>query len=279
MLFTQQDLGVSTNAFGILNESIYIDHNTISPNTASVIVNEDINAGIVRFSDVESISEEYGCDYIDAMIAIAESNDIDIEQLAVAVDEARIIEEPDIIYELANVVINPISENSLAYIFCESMVDAYIDSGDEDYLSCIIDEGVGDFIMRQSDRWSRFKNSKPISILRKGPISGYIAHKEFKRQQEQQQNVADTKELKSQLGAANEKITAQAKELEAIKKQIAHKPKSWISRKIASLRKIYANYMSKAKQEGPNASVFKKIAAKVLSVIDALLKRLEEFTA
>lgn len=60
------------------------------------------------------------------------------------------------------------------------------------------------------------------------------------------------------ISAQSDTIEKQSKEIEAIKKQMATKPKSWVSRKIASLRKIYSNYMNKARQEGPNASIFKK---------------------
>ena len=359
MLYSQQDLNmnVCAGSFDILNESIYIDHNTISPNTVGVVINEDLNAGIVRFNDVESISEEYGCDYIDAMIAIAEANDIDPNQLAVAIDEAEIIENPTIIYELANVVINPISENSLAYIFCESMIDAYIETDDEDYLYGIVNEGLGDFIMKIHDKKEAFKNSTPISMLRHGPIDGYVKAQEHKRQHEQKEMVEKLKrgeivtkepdppppakpgrlsKMKDSLfskasaagSAAKSKITglyqskfgkkddtppavadvpAAAKvedkmaekqaaapvsksepvkaeapkevtNIEKVAKEAEGKPKRWISRKIASLRKIYANYLQKAREAGPNAGTFKKIASKILGVIDMLLEKLENFT-
>jgi len=121
------------NAFDILSECVYID-NFINPKTIPVVENSDLGAAVVRFSDIESISECYGCDYIDAMIAVAEQNDIDPEYLAVAVDEARIIEEPELVNELANVVINPISQYDPEYMFCEECFANYLETGDESFL-------------------------------------------------------------------------------------------------------------------------------------------------
>ena len=377
MLFTQADLNTSISSFDILNESIYIDHNTISPNTVGVVINEDLNAGIVRFNDVESISEEYGCDYIDAMIAIAEANDIDPNQLAVAIDEAEIIENPTIIYELANVVINPISENSLAYIFCESMIDAYIETDDEDYLYGIVEDSIlNEYSASTMASIQSIQNDPNISSAEKVRLIGHLKAKDtpvsLTRNPQSAKSRSDThtiQRLQKQLDTAtndyeniskqNADLTKQNQEMsnkwytklgkkvdkvgqfignhsgkiglgiaagtlahankdellntnlgkkvsdkygdtkvgkflglkrqeeapkevtniEKVAKEAEGKPKRWISRKIASLRKIYANYLQKAREAGPNAGTFKKIASKILGVIDMLLEKLENFTA
>ena len=142
MVFTEQDLNIGINPFDILNEATYVDGDAlISPFTVSMVENSDIGGVVVRFSDVESISESYGCDYIDAMIAIAEENNVDPNYMAVVVDEADIIADPYIITELANVVVNPQSPYSLAYQFCEACLDCFLESGgDEDYLDIMINE-------------------------------------------------------------------------------------------------------------------------------------------
>ena len=60
---------------------------------------------------------------------------------------------------------------------------------------------------------------------------------------------------------------------EAIKSiaEYRNKPKSIIAKKIASLRHIYSKYMESAQKHPEKASIFKKVAAKILSVIDKLL--------
>ena len=143
MLFTEDSLMTNVNGLSILDESCYIDSDVATLTTVPVVENSALGAAVVRFSDIEALAESNGCDFIDAMEAVAEQNEIDPEYLAVAVDEARIIEEPELVYELANVVINPQSENSLAYQFCEACLDGYIDSeGDETFLEAMIDEDV-----------------------------------------------------------------------------------------------------------------------------------------
>ena len=65
--------------------------------------------------------------------------------------------------------------------------------------------------------------------------------------------------------------------LAEIQRQMANAPKSWIAKKIASLRKLYQNYLYKAnvaKATG-QAGVFTKIAHKILSVIDALMRKMQ----
>ena len=142
MIFTEQDLNIGANAYNIINESVSIDMDRlISPNTISLVESNSIGGYIVRFNDVEELSEAYGIDYIDSMLAIAEVNGIDPQYLAVAVNEADIIMNPDLVYELANVVTVPISENSIAYQFCEACIDGYAYTGDEGYLELLINEG------------------------------------------------------------------------------------------------------------------------------------------
>ena len=166
MVFTEQDLNIGINPFDILNEATYVDGDAlISPFTVSMVENSDIGGVVVRFSDVESISESYGCDYIDAMIAIAEENNVDPNYMAVVVDEADIIADPYIITELANVVVNPQSPYSLAYQFCEACLDCFLESGgDEDYLDIMINEvnfeDVKKYVTRKtSDISNSFKDT------------------------------------------------------------------------------------------------------------------------
>ena len=63
-----------------------------------------------------------------------------------------------------------------------------------------------------------------------------------------------------------------------------YKPKSWISRKIASLRRIYHSWLIKSKSSkssrlgsrlGSRISMFKTMARKLLIIIDKLLEKLE----
>ena len=58
--------------------------------------------------------------------------------------------------------------------------------------------------------------------------------------------------------------------------QADNKPKSWIGQKIASLRSIYQKWMEKAQKGGPGiGDKIKQAAAKLLSIIDALMKKMQ----
>ena len=145
MLFRQEDLAVSSidEAANILNDAVYLTESEsfLSPKAIPVVENTRIGAGVVNFEDVYRLSEENGVDYIDAMYAVAEANEIDPKQLAVAVDEADIIADPWIVNELANVVIRPVSEESTAYQFCSMCLEAYLDTEDEYFLDIMTEAG------------------------------------------------------------------------------------------------------------------------------------------
>jgi len=141
MLFTEQDLSM-TNAMDILNEANYLSESEsmINPKTIPVKEVSRIGYGVVRFDDVDRLAENYGCDYIDAMYAIAEASDMNPEYLAVAVPEEEIIAYPEIVNELANIVIQPLSEDSFAYKYVDMCLEAWDNTGDEDYLEAIVED-------------------------------------------------------------------------------------------------------------------------------------------
>ena len=143
MLFRQEDLHYDSiqEAADILNESVYLteDESLSSPITVPVVTNDRIGAHVVSFGDVERLAEDYGVDYIDAMQAIAEANEIEVDDLAVSVPEWKIISSPDIVNELANVIVAPISSNNLIYQFCEACIEAAVEEDDARYFDLYVD--------------------------------------------------------------------------------------------------------------------------------------------
>ena len=154
MLFKQEDLAATydpiSEAANILNDAVYLteDESFLSPKAIPVVENTRIGAGVVQFDDIERLAEENGADYIDAMYAVAEANEIDPNQLAVAVDEWKIIESPEIVNELANVVLKPMSPYDTIGLFTEACVDLFVESGDYGYLDCLLNELSTDFMAR-----------------------------------------------------------------------------------------------------------------------------------
>ena len=65
-----------------------------------------------------------------------------------------------------------------------------------------------------------------------------------------------------------------------LKKQAMTKPKTWIAKKIQSLRKVYAKWMNLAKVERyrDKAGIIKRACLKLAEVIDFLLRKLQNVT-
>jgi hypothetical protein len=144
MLFKQSDLTVNSiqEAVNILNESVYLteDESMASPVAIPVVENTRIGACVVAFDDVKRLAEDYGVDYIDAMQAIAESNQIDMEHLAVSVPEYKIMVNPSIVNELSNVVVAPLSSKDAVSELCEMCVQLAIDESDDTYIDAFANE-------------------------------------------------------------------------------------------------------------------------------------------
>ena len=146
MLFRQSDLASNPiqEANNILNESVYLDESeaVVSAKAIPVVENNTIGAYVVRFNDISTFAEDHGVSYENAMNVIAESNDIDTNNLAVAVKETTIMANPGIVNELNNVVVTPIPKTDAIYQFTEACVDAFIESGDTSYMDLLVERST-----------------------------------------------------------------------------------------------------------------------------------------
>ena len=333
-VFTEQELmqGSAPSVDAILENAAFIGAGSsiITPATVAVTENSSVQAMVVRFADIEALSEEYGCSYLDAMSAVVEANELDPNTFAVAVDEAEIIENPELMNELANVVINPQSENSFAYQFCEAMVDGFAETEEEAFLEAMVDDEVADQVLSSLDEadanraannlqraknWLTDKKNAAINTAadavdvvtgnnRAGLVDRWMnndkgAGKLLDAQHTAQKikhGISNNKgkigaglaaaavgglayknrdKIASAFGKGKEKV--QGFDGKAVLKQAAGKDKNWIGKKIASLRSLYQKWLSKANAEkdAGRASAFKRVAASIMNVIDALMKKLE----
>ncbi len=145
MLFKPEDMYYNSydpiqEAADILNESVYLNENecVLSPRAIPVVENSRIGACVVAFDDVERLAEDHGVDYITSMIAIAEANDIYMDELAVSVPEWRIIAEPRVVNELSNVIVAPMSPDNPINQFCNLCVDLAIQEDNEGFIDDIL---------------------------------------------------------------------------------------------------------------------------------------------
>ena len=182
MLFRQSDLvyDLIQEANNILNESVYLDESeaVVSAKAIPVVENSRIGAYVVRFNDISTFAEDHGMNYENAIRSIAESNGINMDDLAVAVKETTIMANPEIVNELANVVVTPIPKTDAMYQFTEACVDAFIESGDTSYIDLLVE---GNTIINNKDgsslaydhfgyAWKHDKDSKLVAHDKDGMI-------------------------------------------------------------------------------------------------------------
>lgn len=135
MLIRSEQLTLN-EASDILDESVYLTEDETVLNPISVPVLENTRLGIctVNYNDIYRICEDYGCFSDEALEAVAESSGIDVDSIAVAIDEADIILDPNLAYEFPQYVVNPINENSMEYLLAESALELFLEGDSEGYL-------------------------------------------------------------------------------------------------------------------------------------------------
>lgn len=138
-----------------------------------VIYNEDYGY-IIKFNDLEYINEYYGLDYFNGIQCLLEKNGID--NYVVAIDHWKIINNPEIINELGNIVIIPQSKNSFMYRY----VDYLLELGEyaEDY-KLFLDEAFDqhlyyeDFLIHEGIIGSRVQDiRRTAGNIAQGAING-----------------------------------------------------------------------------------------------------------
>lgn len=230
MLITESQLNRSTSFQSILDEAVYLNEaeSALSPVAIPVVENSRIGAAVVNFSDVERLAEENCMDYFEAVDAIAEANEISATDIAVAVDEARIIMDPEIVNECHNVVVRPISENSDAFIFVDMMLEAFENTGDVTFMNMLIDE------------------------------DGEATDKQV--QDLQNANAGSDKGGEKEVGTIR-------KWLDKIKYYAYTKPKEWIANKIAALNAKAEAYKEKTAKMGDKAPWYRKIVNMIMKAV------------
>ena len=144
MLITTEQLGslYEMSALDVLDNSTYLDESEalLNPIAVPVLENTRLDICTVLYKDIQKVCEDYGCYTNEALNSIAESSNVDIDHIAVAIDESDIILDPSIINEFYQYTIIPESDYSIPSVFVEACLDNYIGSNfDEDYLDIMVE--------------------------------------------------------------------------------------------------------------------------------------------
>lgn len=319
------------NALDALDECVYLteEEASIHPQQLPVVTYEGYPT--IHYNFITQLTENYNCSLNDAISILCETNDID--SLIITIPDYELLANPDILEENVDFVLLPIPENSLAYQFCETCIDAFAESGDEGWLELLLNEAdieniraimndpnlsdeerqrAVDSMSRVDARTSgktttmtqekinqmRQKGENNLSLFQRGKRTGRRIINDYKGLGYGLKDAMNQKGIGNKLSAVGSAIgqhkaaTAGAalavggaglaiKKYMDYRKRIEweakNKPRTWLAKKIASLRSIYQKYLMRAraaKAQG-QASIFQKVASVILGIIDSLMKKMQ----
>ena len=180
MLIQESELN-AYNSDNIIDEAVILDESEsiIKLPAVPVVENTRLGCGLVYINDLDNIVEDYDCSYEDAFCAIAEQNEIDPDNLAVIVEDYSIIETPELVDLVPNIVVKPISENNIVYQAVDYCIDEYYETDDEGYLD-YLDEISDDLIRKVAEKKLK---SKPFSDEQTKAVENQLAITQKKYEQ------------------------------------------------------------------------------------------------
>jgi hypothetical protein len=147
MIFTEDELHLEANPFRILDGATYLTEQEVrmQPQMVPVMENYRLQSYLIDFNGVRQLSESVGINYLDAAVLVAEQDGIDPSQACIVIDEADLIENPELA-SLGSIVVRPLSEADEQFQFCLEAIDQYLDTYnnavlDQIFNVAILDEG------------------------------------------------------------------------------------------------------------------------------------------
>lgn len=126
------------------------------------------NKYIIKYNDIKLLNEEYNLSYNYIIKELSEINNVNKNNIIIAINETDIIIDSTIINEFNNnnIAIIPLSKNDVIYQLCEDCVDAYIETGSIEYMDLLLDESV--FINKIFGENQQSKYAKTARYVTKG---------------------------------------------------------------------------------------------------------------
>ena len=292
MLYNKTDLSL-VNPISFLNEAYYLgtneSMNVLHPSTIPVIFNEEIERTVVDYNILSVFSEEHELSLAESINILAEYNQIPNDAFVIAIDEYKVIENPDLINMNIPLVIKAVNESSFDVLFSDLLLEAYIETGDEFFLEAEVDpqkarKAMYDFSNAMDD----------LDNIRKAESQKWVGDK-FKTSDDAKNYLAHNQQTLTKFGDlsgkfldkfTNEKnaanIETAKKDINAfisqVNTEIEHAPRTWLAKKVQSLRLLYSTWLAKS-QVAVNlkqANFFKMIATKIMSLIDKAMFLLQK---
>ena len=104
-----------------------------------LVYNESEGYSIVNYNDLDNLNTQFYSNIDNSINLVAESNNIDPNSIIVCVNEADLIEFPEIVNELSNVnyVVDPIPMDNPTVQLCDYLVEEALETGDESCLDVL----------------------------------------------------------------------------------------------------------------------------------------------
>lgn len=198
---------------------------------------------------------------------------------------------PEVVDEMYQVVISPISENDPVGVWVESVVNEAIEQDDESIVeSCILDENtakkIGNALMglglagNIGANYGMQKKRKKWDSLggKYGAELGMFRDPDAIDDRTDLYNAAMGSDLLFTTGAAIRIGEKSYRAIDSLYNKFKDRPRNVVAKVISKLRKSYANIKKKLesspsmfKKNPKMVTTLKKVGAKILSVIDKLL--------
>lgn len=257
------------------------DDRTLSVNAVPVLENSRINSAVVSINDLTTLTEDYGCNYEDAFYAVSEANQINPEDLAVVVEDWKLIETPELIEVVPNIVVKPISESNFAFQFVDECISEYCNTGDDQYLYNIIDED-NTFVQRHIKNGAKAgavlgtlggaflsrKASHSVKVNAGGAAAG-AALGAFLGGRGGLEVAKRRANFNQKMYKINQKAALTTPVSGNVVEEAKKKDPSWISKKIAAIRHWIETKLNRNK-DPKKQGMIQRLKAKLLGIIDKL---------
>lgn len=259
--------------YNLIESSTFLDVESLSTQEIPIRAIEPDNRYLISFTDIYNFSESTMRDYDDTLRLIAEEHNIPSDSFIVSIKEEDLILDPSLVDEFDSYVVESMNEQSFPYIYCATLAESYLESGNEDYLNILYEDEIVNLdevseLNQAGAKWYGWAKRHPKLASVVTPTKANL--------QQQVLNLTPLGPLAFPINTYRG-IKQNISMYRHLKKEAEHKPKSWIAKKIASLRKVYEKWLNLAKVERyrDQAGLIKRAATKILEVIDYLLKKLQ----
>lgn len=144
MLFNTDDLDIelrSRNTFSLLESMGRISRTYTKPHPSTIPLVESTEYGafMVRYSDLEKLSEEYDVSIQESINSLIDINQIRPNDLIVSLEEWRSYVDPNILYEFSNKYVLIPEINTPAYRLCEACMESFLETRDYIWLDVFLE--------------------------------------------------------------------------------------------------------------------------------------------